>query len=97
MAVNIGSGAEDPAKIGSVHTEVNSMNSAQIEKQPTRKTSSLKLDDYLDILQEAIRRCQDAGLDVKILEPEHDKEDGIVLVLPGVALIGGRLVAINGT
>lgn len=96
MVVNTTNGVGVPVRIDSLPTEVSLMNSAQKEKQPTRKTSSLKLDDYLDILQEAIGRCQDAGLKVRIVEPDTEEPEGIVLVLPGVALIGGRLVAING-
>lgn len=71
-----------------------SRSSAQSAKMSTRKTSNLSRDDLLEVLQEAIRRCQEAGVEIRVIEDDNEDGYGIVLAIPGVALVDGDLVAI---
>jgi len=70
-------------------TAVNSTNSAKRVKRSTSKTSSLTPAQTLEILQDALRYCQLAGLSVELAN--SDDGNGTALIMRGVELIDGNL------
>jgi hypothetical protein len=96
----IGTGERDQAMEDNHVTAVNSTPSAKSVKRSTSKTSSLTPAQTLEILQDALRYCQLAGIEMElgtaIVHASDDVNDGtgtegVALIMRGVVLIDGNL------
>lgn len=70
-------------------------NSPQIDKPRTKRTSSLTLDQALEILQQAALNYEKAGGDIKVSTLHHAHKPSVILVLAGIELLDGRLVPVK--
>jgi hypothetical protein len=70
----------------------NSNGSQANDKRSTSKTSSVTAAQGLEILQEALLRCQHAGLDVRI---GAGTNGNLVVMLGGVEVRAGNIVLAN--
>jgi hypothetical protein len=71
---------------------VNSELSQSQGKKPTTKTGSLTPELALEILQEAVIRCQQSGIKAGVRLYYGDGERGIEVILIGVDMAGKNLV-----
>lgn len=73
----------------------NSTNSTQQGRKPTSRTKSLTPDQALEILQEAVIRCQQSGIKAGVREYHSAGSHGVEIVLLDVVLANGGLVLAN--
>ena len=74
----------------------NSETSAPTGKRSTKRTVSLTPGQTLEILQQSAANCQSAGFDVRLMPIYDGGTRMVAIVLMGVELIDGNLIAING-
>jgi hypothetical protein len=89
--VDTGNGGEGPEVIGRVSMVANLENSVVNGKKNTGKTGKQTAEQNLEILQEAIRRCQIAGIDIRVSPFYGGKYQSVVLVIDNVILDGNNL------
>lgn len=70
----------------------NSEHSTTTGKKPTTKTSSLTPELALEILQEAVIRCQQCGIKAGVREHHDAGSHGIEIIMLDVVLANGNLV-----
>lgn len=87
MLANTGNGGEDPERIGNPVMAENSKSSAPKGKRSTSKTKSLTPDQALEILQAAINKCEECGIDVKVSPFFGQEGNTVVVILTGVRII----------
>jgi D-Tyr-tRNAtyr deacylase len=61
-------------------------------RKPTSKTNALTPDLALEILQEAVNRCQQSGVSVGVERFFDAGTRGVVIILEGVDLVDGNMV-----
>lgn len=64
----------------------NSKSSAQSGKRSTSKTKGLTPDQSLEILQAAIHKCRDCGIDVKVSPFYGSEGPTVVVILAGIEI-----------
>jgi len=86
-----GNGDEDQRTKGRASMVANLETSAASAKKNTGKTGKQTADQHLEILQEAIRRCQIAGIDIRISSFYANGSTSVVLIVDNVTLDGNNL------
>lgn len=96
-----GNGARVPGTSGDPLMVANSRDYHRRDRSNMSKTNSLTLEQNIEILQEAIRRCQAAGIDIKVSPFYGGGRRSTVLIIDNVILDGNNLkiveIASNGT
>lgn len=67
--------------------------STQPDRQRTKRGASLSPDQTLEILQQSVINCQAAGIEAKVSSFFDRGQQAVVVVLYGVAIKDGNLVA----
>ena len=83
---NTGNGEKDQAKIGNRLMAENSTSSRKRGKKNITK------DEHLEILQAAVRRCQDAGIKVRASQFYEQGSVSTIIVLECVDIVNGNFV-----
>lgn len=73
----------------------NSIPSAKSAKRNTGKTGNLTPELALEILQEAVRRCELAGIQANVAPFYSSGQRSVVIVLADVELVDGNFVLAN--
>lgn len=85
------------AKTDNQHTEANSESSAPSARKSTSRIVNLTPEAHLEILQEALRKCQEAGIEIMILpwhDPDNDLES-VLITIAGVSLKDRNFVMVR--
>lgn len=86
MLANTGNGVVVLAKKGNRLMAENSKGSAQPGRRSTSKTKGLTPDQSLEILQAAIHKCRDCGIDIKVSPFFGQEGPTVVIILAGVEI-----------
>jgi len=89
---NTGNGEKAVEKTDNQPTAESSQPLTRRGKKPTSRTSALTPDLALEILQEAVIRCQQAGIQIGVSPFFDAGKRKVVIVLEGVDMVSDNLV-----
>jgi hypothetical protein len=95
VLANTGNGVRDQENNGDHDMVENSKYSAQNVNRHITKIESLMPEQALEILQQALRECQQARLKVSISSLYHAGNQNTIIVLENVNFVAGNLVLVS--